>query len=235
MVPADDERILSDRPVRKGAYRRFRTRLGAPAHSGPLGDHAWVENGERRTAGTRIKRRLRSYRGLVGVAVALLLVGFGISFSLEFMLLFAAVPVTWLLFTYFRLRTFGGTRVTYVEFPYAPAGTLRVRFGIDEDGGQFRALSVDLECIAERLVPLPIGRWTRCLRLHGDTRQIHESHRLPGPGSDIEFAFDLPPGLPGTDLSAPFPTYWQLRVRGSTTGGPYEETFLLPVYAADAA
>jgi hypothetical protein len=39
----------------------------------------------------------------------------------------------------------------------------------------------------------------------------------------------------GTRLSAALPTYWELRVVGETTSGPFDEALLVPVYERPAA
>lgn len=231
IVEADDERVLADRPVRKGAWARFR---GVPAGSRlvPAIDHPWDASGATRTQRQRILGRLRVFRSLAGIAVAALLIAFVVAGAVTPVvgLLVGALPVSWLLVVVLRLRTFGPTTVAFLEFPYLAVGPLRLQFSVGVGGGRFHEMRIDLECLTERLVPLPIGRWTRCLRLHGDTQLRRQGDLLPEPGSGIEIEFEIPSGLPGTHLSAPFPTYWQLRVRGPTTAGAYDETFLLPVY-----
>lgn len=62
-------------------------------------------------------------------------------------------------------------------------------------------------------------------------RQITE---FPVPGDrlkEVAIAFDIPADLPGTDLSRPDATYWQLAVRIPVVGPDEALVYLVPIYS----
>lgn len=91
----------------------------------------------------------------------------------------------------------------------------------------------------------PIRATLRCVR---DEETSRDGHRMlepfilykqvvevpAGEGAlqTIPFAFDVPPDLPGTDLGAGKPTYWQVGVEVPVTGPNFDSVFLAPVYEA---
>lgn len=148
----------------------------------------------------------------------------------------AAVPVTWIAVSAWLAASDGKTRLTYVEFPYAIPGEVTLRFGLDEACSAFESLWFTLRCIREEPAGSLLPRRSAfCKLVWVENRKCGPGLRLPAPGSDVDVAFELPPGLPGTRLRDPFPTYWELRVAGKSGAGPYEEHFLVPIYAGTAA
>ena len=54
----------------------------------------------------------------------------------------------------------------------------------------------------------------------------------PGAPLDfVDFTFDVPQGLPGTDLTKPEAVYWQVQVIVPLFGPDLETVFLAPIYA----
>jgi len=49
--------------------------------------------------------------------------------------------------------------------------------------------------------------------------------------TSFEVSFDLPAGVPGTDLTKKESTYWLLEVRAPLTGPDFSSQFLIPIYA----
>jgi hypothetical protein len=92
----------------------------------------------------------------------------------------------------------------------------------------------------------PIRTILRCVR---DEETSRDGHRMVEPVviykqvveipagergalKAIPFAFDVPPDLPGTDLTAERATYWQVGVEIPVSGPNLERFFLAPVYEA---
>lgn len=64
-----------------------------------------------------------------------------------------------------------------------------------------------------------------------DLRPRRIGHGGDAKGTTFTLDFDLPPGLPGSDLLAPQPVYWELAVKIDGLARPCEERFFVPVEA----
>lgn len=60
--------------------------------------------------------------------------------------------------------------------------------------------------------------------------QIREFLNAGDRMSELALSFDIPQDLPGTNLAAEQPTYWQVLVQVPVTGPDFETVFLAPVY-----
>jgi hypothetical protein len=149
----------------------------------------------------------------------------GLVFAVD---LFGAAVVMDLLLRFWHAYSRGILRVRWTSFPVAVGGRLE---GV-------------LVC-RPALEPLgPVRAVLRCVRDEQDEhgggegslepvaiyRQVAE---VPVPDDkmrELPFSFDLPPDLPGTDLSVDEATYWQLALRIPVIGPDIETVFLAPVY-----
>lgn len=92
-----------------------------------------------------------------------------------------------------------------------------------------------LRCVRDEWVESGSGKNRRSnLEPHAIYRQTIEVP-LPGPPGEpldvVDFAFDLPAGEPGTDLSKGEAVYWQVLVDVPLPGPNLETVFLAPVYS----
>ncbi len=199
------------------------------------GDHEWSPDGER--IGQSV------LWGLVWHVMLPLLLGAPLLFigSASFrtaIVIGLAVGLVRGLYQALAGGTFGTVRVLYLEAPYRPQGSLTVRVGKLDGGAWQKGVDFTLRCV-ETQGP----RWGRLKQLWsgavGEEITLHEESvflraaDLPLPGSDIDLSFDLPPGLPGTSLSADLPCRWELHMTCPRAVSDDGHTFLLPVYADD--
>ena len=91
-----------------------------------------------------------------------------------------------------------------------------------------------LRCVRDEWVASGSGKnRTKQLEPQAIYRQTIEIPlpRPPGESLDtIDFAFDVPSDLPGTDLSRSEAVYWQVLVDVPLPGPNFETVFLAPVY-----
>ena len=138
--------------------------------------------------------------------------------------LFGAAVVMELLLRVWHAYSRGILRVRWTTLPAAVGGrlegTLLCRPAL-EPLGPVRAV---LRCVRDER-----GDGEGSLEPVVIYRQIAE---VPVPDDkmrELRFAFDLPPDLPGTDLSVDEATYWQLALRIPVMGPDIETVFLAPV------
>lgn len=148
-------------------------------------------------------------------------------------LLLLAPFLAWGLYRLHGLFWTGTVRVRFEPFPLRPGSTATITVGVAERATAPDALALRLVACRER--PNSYWRLPVDVFLQSDTRLvIDDPSRLPASGSDVEIEFPVPDG-PSTELSATYPTYWELELHVVTRDGDYVERFLAPVYAAHAA
>jgi hypothetical protein len=133
----------------------------------------------------------------------------------------------WVWRTY-RVACRGRPHVAFVRFPYFAGERVRLHFGMSEGGVSFQRARYVLRRVQEMRGGL-LGQFPWCRQTAALTALAPDGV-LPGPGTDVVLEFDVPPDAGGTSLSAPYPAYWELDVTGDTTGGAFEERFLVPIY-----
>jgi hypothetical protein len=131
-----------------------------------------------------------------------------------------------------RAARLGRPRVTFVRFPYFVGERAEMHFGMSEGGAHFLRARYALTRVQEADLGWRGGGLTRRWTIHSVFEP--EAGVLPGPEADVRLVFDVPVHAPGTSLSARLPSYWELRVVGDTTAGPFDERFLLPIYERTA-
>ena len=120
------------------------------------------------------------------------------------------------------------TRMRWATFPAFLGGRLEGTLSVRPGQHVFSEVTVNLRCVRDERNESHPG--DAGLEPHVIYEQSFEI--LP-PGDilkELPLAFDLPDGLPGTDLSRPEATYWQVALRIPVTGPDIEAVFLAPVY-----
>lgn len=107
----------------------------------------------------------------------------------------------------------------------------RVTMRVSVGGGDLPAAQIGfrLRCLRES-DPGGVELQSRMESL-ADLRPRRIGRRSDRSGTDFTLDFDLPPGLPGSDLLAPQPVYWELTVNIDGLAQPCEERFFVPVEA----
>ena len=128
-------------------------------------------------------------------------------------------------------RRFGEARVTWKTFPVLPGepieATIRTRRPFRVQG----PVRITLRCVQDVWGTLPNGKMGyRPHQLYAETREVRLPVSADQEVSAIDVGFDVPDDLPGTNLTAGEPTYWQLILQ--TPGGSTDlnATFLAPIY-----
>ena len=198
-------------------------------------DYAWDPRGETRSSFVRMVEAMSARTGWRRYAVfVLLVVGFA----------FLPIGIRWLAGALFgsaatllaiaawRIHGVGDAHLTYTKFPFHPGEPVTLYFRMSEGGAEFRRIEFCIAHVAEA------GGgwfdWERRMRRSYTGFDCRPPGPLPGPDFDVEVTFDVPDFAPGTRIADRFPDYWLLEVRGATTRGPFQETFLVPIYARPA-
>lgn len=130
---------------------------------------------------------------------------------------------------------FGVSRVRFERFPYAPTGPVALDW--QPGTGVTRATrgTFVLRCVEEWIEVRRSGKKRSQSLVHEavyvDTLAFDQPYEF-GPGEPVRLTFEIPPGAPGTRLSAEKPVFWELEVRLDLSGLDFQETYLVPVYDA---
>ena len=130
-------------------------------------------------------------------------------------------------------RRYGASWLRFARFPFHPGES--VALTLDGYGGlsAMTRLTGTLRCVQERYETRGTGknRTTKviCYALWSATA-VAERDRNGG----FPFSFDVPAGLPSSDLRERPARYWELAVNSDDVPGvDYSASFLVPVYAAE--
>jgi hypothetical protein len=129
-------------------------------------------------------------------------------------------------------RRFGEARVTWKTFPVLPGepleATIRTRRPFKVQG----PVRLTLRCVQDVWTLLPNGKMGyRPHQIYADTREVPLPVTADQDVSAIDVGFDVPDDLPGTNLDAGEPVYWQLILQTPGGSGPdLNATFLAPIY-----
>ncbi|HWM91278.1 MAG TPA: hypothetical protein VN493_10965 [Thermoanaerobaculia bacterium] len=145
--------------------------------------------------------------------------------------LFALLIVYDTLYKTYQVVRFRGPVVIWEEIPVFLGQALRGRIAFPRDVRATAPLRLTLRCVRDELVThtTPTGPQHRIepYAIYRETREIP----LPGePGSPLEhvdFSFDVPNDLPGTELNK---VYWQVVADVPLPGPDLDAVFLAPVY-----
>jgi hypothetical protein len=216
---------LLDRTRRAAVERRRRAHPAAPW----LWDHAWDPSGVSRTARSRILRA--STFPALWLVPWFANVGRPGGRPAAFAVL--GVLLSWWAWRIFRVLGGGSSHVAFASFPFAPGGRATLRFGTSADGATFETVSFGLRRVVE-----VEGRLIAKEHVVVASEPIPPTPpvaALPGPEQYVEVSFDVPADAAPTRLSDAFPSYWVMDVVGTTSAGPFAETFLVPIYERPAA
>ncbi len=113
--------------------------------------------------------------------------------------------------------------VSWEAIPVFPGGALRGRIAFRRRLRAAGPARLTLRCVREE----PGARGPEPWAIYRETREAP----LPGErGAALDFAFDVPLDLPGTDLSGGEAVYWQVLVDVPLAGPNLEAVFLAPIY-----
>lgn len=134
-----------------------------------------------------------------------------------------------------RAIKFGGSRIEFSEFPYRLTKPVMVRWHPATGIAQASRGSFTLRCVVEWFETRGSGR-NRSKRLVHEQKwrgtwlldREHHFQRY----ENIELRFAPPADALPTQLHAARPVFWELEVKLDLPGLDFEETYLVPVYAA---
>ena len=130
---------------------------------------------------------------------------------------------------------YGGSFLSYDEFPYFLGQKLRVRLRASRHVASMNQLALTLRCVQEKYVTTGSGNERRsqvvCYELYKDVVTLAQTQLASAyAGCDMPVEFRLPEDQPPTTLVQTPPTYWEIEARGKAGGVEYEAYFLVPVY-----
>lgn len=127
--------------------------------------------------------------------------------------------------------------VTWTTFPAFLGDRLEGRISFARPVRATGPPKVTLRCVGDEGVVGGSGEHQsmqlRPFALYQETR---EAPRIVDPGEPldyVDFGFDIPGDLPGTDLLKERATYWQVCLNVPIAGPNFETVFLAPVYRRD--
>jgi hypothetical protein len=125
-----------------------------------------------------------------------------------------------------RIRA-GSPRLSWKRFPFFTAERFEASFTSGRALHVTGPVRATLRCV-EQVKEEVDGR----IEAHPYAIYAH-SETVEPPGarlSSFDVSFDVPAGVPGTDLAKDEPTYWLLEVRAPLTGPDFSAQFLIPIY-----
>jgi hypothetical protein len=209
-------------------------------------DHAWDPRG---VAGDLGRRAARAFLASAGMAAFLALFnaiaflhldplrqGNGVWFMRSVVVLLdvaVCASFAWSFYLLLRRLKYGTTFLHFGRFPFLLGETADVRVAAPDRSRGVGELSATLRCVEERIervkrggrTTIYVARW----QLWADERKV-AAGALSAGGLSLSFGLPADPRL-GTELSAPYPRYWELAVKGEAPGVDFASTFLVPVYA----
>jgi hypothetical protein len=204
-------------------------------------EHPWQREGESRTGWRKVGKSLYGL-GLFGLMLGPFnWVVFGnddvpgmFRFVFGFFdLIWVGMIVAWLRSVAQAIK-YGTSTVSYATFPYFTGGRVDLRFGLSSKHA-FHSMTFTLRAVEEVYEVRKHGNKRTetvvCYGLHEETRTVNAPHEMPEPGRDVWIKFEAPSNVPGSDLNARPPTYWEIEIRCDAPGVDYKEIFLLPVYS----
>ncbi|MEO1128232.1 MAG: hypothetical protein AAFX05_00825 [Planctomycetota bacterium] len=229
--------------LRRGA--RSRRAEAQHPHEPWLWDHPWDIRGERgRESGSLLAR-------IVGVAFLgafltpfnwwAFIAGGGIIVILVvglFDLILFFVLIDLLRRIMARLR-YGRPRLRFRTVPIRPGELVDGELVCPKGIGRFDALELTLRFIEERYEVRGSGKSRKqvveCYALYTDSTTIQVVGLHEQGDAALPISFLLPEDARSTAISRRPAVYWEIKVRASTPGVDFHESFLVPVYAADVS
>lgn len=160
-----------------------------------------------------------------GAVVAWVILGF-------FDLLWVLVGL-YMVYAFLRARKYAGGELRWAQFPYMVGQPVKLTLQlppallslIDRP-----TIEVALRCLHDQWITTGSGKnrsTSRAVMLLHELRAPADS---PGGEDRLQLSFELPPGVPSTDLISSDPTYWELEVKAETPGIDYLAQYLVPIY-----
>jgi hypothetical protein len=126
--------------------------------------------------------------------------------------------------------------VTWTTFPAFLGGRLEGRISFARPVRATGPPKVTLRCVSDERVAGGSGSQVEQFRPFALYQETREAPRIADPGEPldcVDFGFDVPDDLPGTDLLKEKATYWQVCLDVPIAGPNLETVFLAPVYRRD--
>ena len=212
-----------------------RRRRSAAAAAEPWRDHGyWSIEGEKRFVSLLPSRTAEKVRRLLGwTAVCAILAAFVLAFTARRdaslptlgagMLSLAVVVVT-------GMRGYANVVLVWRERPARIGEVAHYSVSVEPfPSSRFERIDLTLRCVIE--TPRPGGRLRPALTCpFSVTRRFADE--LPDGSVLLHARFDVPAGLPAADPLGEPAVFWELLVSAERPGSRFDETFLVPVYAA---
>jgi hypothetical protein len=135
-----------------------------------------------------------------------------------------------------RTLKFSGSRIEFARFPYRADEPVLVRWHPATGIVRARRGTFTLRCVEEWFETRGHGK-NRSQKLVQEESWSGIWHldqpKLFARGEIIELRYQLPVQAPSTRLSADRPVFWEFEVKLDLPGLDFEETYLVPIYAAD--
>lgn len=209
----------------------------------PSGNEAWHSDNAWDPRGARPDAPRESFAGFLGGILFFLLVGvFNVMWTVRkdfsgwivvtiVLVVFDALGllmiVSILVAIVKRLRA-GSPRLSWKKFPFFTGERFEASFLSGRPLHVTGPVRATLRCM-EQVNEEANGR----KEAHPYAIYAHsQSVELPGARLfSFDVSFDVPPSVPGTDLTKGEPIYWLLEVRAPLTGPDFSTQFLVPIYA----
>jgi hypothetical protein len=165
---------------------------------------------------------------LSGIGVTGLAPIFGLLLPLD-LFAFPLIRDTWRRIAW--KNRFGDARVTWKTFPVLPGEPIEATIRTSRPFRVQGPVRITLRCVQDVWSLLPNGKMGyRPHQLYADTREVPLPVTADQEVSAIDIGFDVPDDLPGTNLDAGEPVYWQLILQTPGAGPDLNATFLAPIY-----
>src|SRR5215210_4929558 len=120
--------------------------------------------------------------------------------------------------------------VIWETLPAFLGGPLRGRVAFARGVRAAGPPQLTLRCVRDGWVASGETREQQAFAVYRETREV-PLESPDKPLDVVDFSFEIPPDLPGTDLTKEEATYWQVMINVPITGPNVEAVFLAPVYA----
>jgi hypothetical protein len=132
-----------------------------------------------------------------------------------------------------RALKFGASRVRFSRFPFRVGEPVDIAWRPASGIGRANGGSFTLRCVREWFEVAGGGSDRNRRMVHEEQWSgawlLDHAHEFDA-GSEVDLRYRPPADLPGTDLAADRPVFWEFEVRLDLPGFDFEEIYLVPVY-----